>query len=67
MGDLGFGYVIRFRAGTSVTAADGETRRAEDWVGGDGRARKLVGAVRVGNPYGATGCCSAPHSHRAAP
>jgi hypothetical protein len=42
--DLGFGYVIRFRGDTFVTAADGETRRAEDWVGVGGRARKLADA-----------------------
>lgn len=43
--DLGFGYVIRFRGDTFVTAADGETRRAEDFVGVGGRARKLAGAL----------------------
>jgi hypothetical protein len=37
--ELGFGYVIRFRGDTFVSAADGETRRAEDWVGVGGRAR----------------------------
>jgi hypothetical protein len=42
--ELGFGYVIRFRGDTFVTAADGETRRAEDWVGALGRARKLADA-----------------------
>jgi hypothetical protein len=42
--ELGFGYVIRFRGDTFVTAADGETRRAEDWVGVGGRARKLADA-----------------------
>jgi hypothetical protein len=42
--ELGFGYVIRFRGNTFVTAADGETRRAEGWVGVGGRARKLAGA-----------------------
>jgi len=42
--DLGFGYVIRFRGDTFVSAADGETRRAEAWVGVGGRARKLAGA-----------------------
>ena len=36
---LGFGYVIRFRGNVHVTAADGETRLAEDWVGKKGRAR----------------------------
>src|SRR5271165_1591651 len=38
---LGFDYVIRFRGGVHVSAADGETRLAADWVGKGGRARKL--------------------------
>jgi len=38
---LGFHYVIRFRGNIHVTAADGETRAAAEWVGKDGRARKL--------------------------
>jgi len=42
--ELGFGYVIRFRGDTFVSAADGETRRAVEWVGAGGRARKLTGA-----------------------
>ena len=42
--ELGFGYVIRFRGDIFVTAADGETRRAEAWVGVGGRARKLADA-----------------------
>lgn len=42
--ELGFGYVIRFRGDTFVSAADGETRRAADWVGVGGRARKLANA-----------------------
>ena len=33
---LGFGYVIRFRGNVHVTAADGETRLAADWVGKKG-------------------------------
>ena len=37
----GFRYVIRFRGNIHVTAADGETRLAADWVGKGGRARKL--------------------------
>jgi Transposase DDE domain len=44
LAELGFAYVIRFRGDTFVTASDGETRRAEDWVGADGRARKLADA-----------------------
>ena len=39
--DLGFAYVIRFRGNIHVTAADGETRTAAEWVGAGGRARKL--------------------------
>jgi hypothetical protein len=42
--ELCFGYVIRFRGDTYVTAADGETRRAKDWVGVGGRAKKLSDA-----------------------
>src|ERR1700689_259072 len=38
---LGFRYVIRFRGNIQVSAADGETRLAADWVGKRGQARKL--------------------------
>ena len=38
---LGFRYVIRFRGDIHVSAADGETRLAADWVGKGGRARML--------------------------
>jgi Transposase DDE domain len=38
---LGFDYVIRFRGNIHVSAADGETRLAADWIGKGGRARKL--------------------------
>jgi hypothetical protein len=41
---LGFAYVIRFRGNINVSAADGETRTAANWVGTGGRARKLCGA-----------------------
>ena len=44
LNSLGFGYVIRFRGNVHVTAADGETRLAADWVGKKGRARLLRGA-----------------------
>ena len=43
---LGFGYVIRFRGNVHVTAADGETRLAADWVG----------------KAGARASCAAPNS-----
>jgi hypothetical protein len=39
--NLGFQYVIRFRGNVHVTAADGETRLAADWVDKGGRTRKL--------------------------
>lgn len=42
--ELGFAYVIRFRGNIHVTAADGQTRAAADWVGIGGRARKLPDA-----------------------
>jgi len=38
---LSFQYVIRFRGNIHVSAADGETRLAADWIGKGGRARKL--------------------------
>ena len=41
---LGFRYVIRFRGNILVSAADGETRFAADWVGKGGRARMLRNA-----------------------
>lgn len=44
LAELCFGYVIRFRGDTYVTAANGETRRAKDWVGVGGRAKKLADA-----------------------
>jgi hypothetical protein len=41
LGSLGFQYVIRFRGNIHVSAADGETRLAAEWVGKAGHARKL--------------------------
>src|SRR6202158_4763929 len=53
---LGFAYVIRFRGNIHVTAADGETRDAADWVGTSGRARKLRDAeVTAGRRAGGAG------------
>ena len=43
--ELGFAYVIRFRANIHVTAEDGEKRLAGAWVGLGGRARKLRDAL----------------------
>lgn len=42
--DLGFDFVIRFKAGVVVEASDGEVRKARDWVPNNGRARRLVDA-----------------------
>lgn len=42
--DLGFHFVIRFRSCIHVTAADGTTQPAADWVRPDGRLRTLQGA-----------------------
>ena len=55
---LGFEFVIRFRGNIRVAAADGVTRFAADWVGKDGRSRKLRGATIAGgeHPVGAVVC-----------
>ena len=44
MGELGFGYVIRFRGNIRVVGADVETRPAAECVGKGGRARTLRNA-----------------------
>ena len=58
---LGFGYVIRFRGNIQVSASDGETKLASQWVGKDGRARKLVDAeiAAVRQKVGAVVCVKA--------
>jgi hypothetical protein len=43
--------VIRFRGNITVTAADGEMRTAQAWVGPGGRARVLCGAVVTAERY----------------
>ena len=61
LGELGFGYVIRFRGNIHVTDADGRTRPASDWVGSGGRARKLRHArvTAQGRQVGAVVCVRA--------
>jgi hypothetical protein len=56
LAQLGFEYVIRFRGDTFVSKANGETRKAAQWVGAGGGARKLTGAklTREGFEVGAT-------------
>ncbi len=58
---LGFGYVIRFRGNIHVTAEDGETKPAAEWVGRGGRARKLRQArvTAKGRQVGAVVCVHA--------
>ncbi len=46
-----FDFVIRMRANIMVTAANGERRKAGDWVGPGGRARVLHGATVTGLTY----------------
>jgi Transposase DDE domain len=59
--ELKFDYVIRFRGNIKVTAADGETRAAIDWVGKGGRMRILRGAAVTAEDYpvGAVVCVQA--------
>ncbi len=61
LGELGFGYVIRFRGNIHVTDADGQTRPAAEWVGRGGRARKLRDArvTAQGRQVGAVVCVHA--------
>jgi hypothetical protein len=49
--ELKFDFVIRMRANIMVTAANGERRKAGDWVGPGGRARVLHGATVTGLTY----------------
>jgi hypothetical protein len=49
--ELKFSFVIRMRANIMVSAANGERRKAVDWVGPGGRARMLHGATVTGLNY----------------
>src|SRR3954454_17890721 len=59
--ELGFDYVIRLKGNTKVSAADGLTRPAAEWVGQGGRARKLRDAAvtEARCPVGAVVCVHA--------
>jgi len=61
LGELGFGYVIRFRGNIRVTDASGETKAAAEWIGRGGRARKLRHArvTAQGRQVGAVVCVHA--------
>ena len=59
--ELGFGYVIRLKGNTKVSAADGTTHPAAGWIGQGGRARKLRDATvtEAHCPVGAAVCVHA--------
>src|SRR4051794_37631565 len=59
--ELGFDYVIRLKGNTKVSAADGPSRPAGEWVGQGGRARKLRDAAVTAAQYpvGAVVCVHA--------
>jgi hypothetical protein len=61
LGELGFGYVIRFRGNIRVADASGETRPAAEWLGKGGRARNLRDArvTAEGRQVGAVVCVHA--------
>ena len=59
--ELSFDYVIRLKGNTQVSAADGTTRPAAEWIGQGGRARKLRDAAVTAarRPVGAVVCVHA--------
>ena len=61
LGELSFGYVIRFRGNIRVTDANGTSKPAVEWVGRGGRARKLRDArvTAKGQQVGAVVCVHA--------
>ncbi len=42
---LGFEFIIRIRGNITVTSAQGESRRAQEWIGKGGRAKLLRNAL----------------------
>lgn len=61
LGELGFGYVIRFRGNIRVADAAGEAKPAAEWLRKGGRARKLRDArvTAQGRQVGAVVCVHA--------
>ena len=49
--ELKFDFVIRFRGNIAVTAENGETRPASEWITHNGRARTLRNAKVTANEY----------------
>ena len=60
--ELGFEYIIRFRGVVFVESAEGERRKARDWLGGGGRMRVLRGArvTAEGQPVPMVVCVQQP-------
>ena len=48
---LGFEFIIRIRGNITVTSAQGESRRAEQWIGKGGRAKLLRNALMTLDGY----------------
>ena len=61
LADSGFGYVIRFRGNIRMANVDGEIKPAAEWLGKEGRARKLRNArvAAQGRQVGAVVCVRA--------
>lgn len=47
--ELDFDYIIRFKADTLVTNAEGETRKAKDWMSKSGRLQRIEGGAITGD------------------
>ena len=60
--ELGFEYIIRFRGVVFVESAEGERRKARDWLGAGGRMRVLRGArvTAEGQPVPRVVCVQQP-------
>ena len=67
LGELGFDYVIRFRGTIHVTDADGQARRATDWVGKGRRPSSgIPAACAAGTLASVAASCATPVSPRRA-
>ena len=56
-GDLGWDFVIRFRAGIHVESSDGEVAPAGDWVPSNGRIREIPDALVTCERFPSTVVC----------
>jgi hypothetical protein len=64
---LGFDFVVRFREAIAVTSAEGDTRKAKDWIPKSGRATLLRGPAVTNRKYAlpAVVCIKAPRMKEA--